>query len=218
MTLMNVITGCMFAGKTKMLIEKLKQHQAVGEKVVVFRPATDIRYQYTILIDHDGNTFRGKSLIVKNSEELLSRAHEGEYRIVGVDEYQFFDNRLTSVLIFLSEQGFNVICAGLRYDFRGVEFQNTKDLLALPKKKVVELTAICEICGAPAMHTLKILPDGQVATSIDDSPRIEIGGKDKYKPVCLKCFELAISGCLGKDDLNRLLSKHSIIKNNQLIT
>ena len=47
-----VISGCMFAGKTEELIRRIKVLEFAKKKVLVFKPAIDNRYSETKVVSH----------------------------------------------------------------------------------------------------------------------------------------------------------------------
>ena len=51
---LEVITGCMFAGKTEELIRRINVLQFAGKKVVVFKPKIDDRYSKDQVVSHCG--------------------------------------------------------------------------------------------------------------------------------------------------------------------
>ena len=53
-----VICGSMFSGKTEELIRRLKRAQFARQKVEIFKPAIDVRYDETKVVSHDANEIR----------------------------------------------------------------------------------------------------------------------------------------------------------------
>lgn len=99
-----------------------------------------------------------------------------------VDEVQFFDESMISVLTNLANKGLRVICAGLDLDFKGKPFGIIPSLLAIAER-ITKLTAICMCCGEEATRTQRII-DGHEA--YDDDPVVLVGAKESYEARCRK--------------------------------
>ena len=82
-----VICGCMFSGKTEELIRRLKRAKIARQKVEIFKPKVDVRYDDVNVVSHDANSIH--STPVDSAEQILLFANEVE--VVGIDEAQFFD-------------------------------------------------------------------------------------------------------------------------------
>ena len=113
-----VICGSMFSGKTEELIRRLKRAQFAKQKVEIFKPDVDIRYDEEEVVSHDKNSIR--STPVSNSASILLLADQ--CAVVGIDEAQFFDDELPTVCNQLADRGIRVIIAGLDMDFQGKPF------------------------------------------------------------------------------------------------
>jgi len=50
-----VICGSMFSGKTEELIRRLKRAQIAQQRVEIFKPLLDNRYDYALVVSHDQN-------------------------------------------------------------------------------------------------------------------------------------------------------------------
>ena len=122
-----VICGSMFSGKTEELIRRLRRAEFARQKVEIFKPGVDTRYDAVNVVSHEGTTIR--STPVPNSSNLLLLAADIE--VVGVDEAQFFDDGLPQVCAQLAGQGVRVIVAGLDMDFLGRPFGPMPQLLAI---------------------------------------------------------------------------------------
>jgi len=175
---LTVITGSMFAGKSKKLIELGKEQE--GKAVLFIKPAVDNRYSVDEIVTHDGESVRA---MVIDSDTQLNIADF--FTILGanvvlIDEAQFFTTDLIDMVAsMLEEEDKKVYVAGLNYDYKGKEFETTAKLIELADE-VIELTAECADCKGEATLTAK--------TSGSDK-RVELGSKDIYKPVCVKCFK-----------------------------
>ena len=169
-----VICGSMFSGKTEELIRRLKRAKIANLKVEIFKPAIDIRFDETAVISHDLNSIH--SAPVADAGMILQLVNNVD--IVGIDEAQFFDDKLTNACETLASQGIRVIVAGLDMDFRGKPFGPMPQLLAVADF-ITKLHAICVRCGNLAsMSYRKSASEEQVL----------LGEQDVYEPRCRKCF------------------------------
>ena len=169
-----VICGSMFSGKTEELIRRLKRAQYAKQKVEIFKPAVDTRYDETKVVSHDSNSIH--STPVPSSANILLLANE--VQVVGIDEAQFFDNELTNVCEQLANNGVRVIVAGLDMDYLGNPFGPMPTLLAIAEY-VTKVHAICMRCGNLANHSHRIT---------DESSLVLLGETNNYEPLCRDCF------------------------------
>src|SRR5690625_1864203 len=116
---LELICGCMFSGKSEELIRRMRQAKQSNLSVKVFKPVIDDRYANNSVVSHNGSSIPAKS--VEGSKEILGVLHEG-FDVIGIDETQFFDDKIVSVLNILANKGIRVIAAGLDTDFRGEPF------------------------------------------------------------------------------------------------
>src|SRR3982750_1598035 len=87
-----VICGSMFSGKTEELIRRLKRARIAQQKVEIFKPKIDVRYDEVNVVSHDSNFIH--STPVESSSRILLLVNDVE--VVGIDEAQFFDDELTA--------------------------------------------------------------------------------------------------------------------------
>jgi len=178
-----VVCGSMFSGKTEELIRRVRRARIAKQKVQVFKPQIDIRYQVEKVSSHDGLAW--EAIPVGHAREILDQL-EPDTTVVAVDEAQFFDWELSDVCQELAQRGLRVIAAGLDMDFRGEPF-GPMPLLMAEAEEVTKLQAICVVCGAPASRTQRLinnLPAGY------DEPVILVGGSESYEARCRTCHEV----------------------------
>ncbi len=172
-----VITGCMFSGKSEELIRRLKRAKIARQKIQVFKPSIDTRYSEIEVVSHNGEKITG--VPVKDSSEIMKKIKD-DTDVVGIDEAQFFDEGIVNVANELADRGLRVILAGLDMDFRGEPFGPMPKLLAIAEE-VQKLHAICTVCGEDATRTQRLI-DGRPARY--DDPVIMIGASEKYEARC----------------------------------
>lgn len=169
-----VICGSMFSGKTEELIRRLKRAEFAHLKVEIFKPAMDVRYEESLIISHDRNSFLGTP--IDNPMEIPLLAADCD--VVGIDEAQFFSDNIVEVCNLLANQGKRVIVAGLDMDYRGRPFGPMPFLMATAEY-VTKLYAICVRTGNLANYTHRISSGEKL---------VELGEKDKYEPLSRYIF------------------------------
>ena len=104
-----VICGSMFSGKTEELIRRLKRAQFARQKVEIFKPTVDVRYDDDKVVSHDANEIRSTAVPAAANIPILADGCD----VVGIDEAQFFDDEIVRVCNDLANSGIRVIVAGL---------------------------------------------------------------------------------------------------------
>jgi thymidine kinase len=170
-----VIAGSMFSGKSEELIRRLRRAKIARLKVQVFKPEIDVRYSRDHIVSH--SEMRHESRVAHTSAEILAQV-EPDTQVVGIDEGQFFDNKLVEVANTLAARGLRVIVAGLDQDYTGKPFEPMPQLLAVAEY-ITKTHAICVRCGQPANYSQRTVQvEGQVV----------VGAADAYEARCRRCF------------------------------
>lgn len=170
-----VICGSMFSGKTEELIRRLKRAQYARQRVQVFKPRVDDRYDAADIVTHDRQTLSG--LAVESVEELRERL-DAQVEVVGIDEGQFFGEHLVGLCEYLANRGCRVVVAGLDLDWRGEPFGPMPELLCRAEY-VTKIHAICVRCGNPAHYSFRLASDPQ---------QVLVGASEHYEAICRRCF------------------------------
>lgn len=178
-----VICGCMFAGKTEELIRRINVLSYARKNILVFKPKIDDRYSTTEIASHAGS--KVPCIVINEAKEILDHVNY-DTDVVAIDEVQFFDEDVVDICEYLADSGLRVMVAGLDKDFRGEPFGVLPDLLTRAEF-VTKLTAVCAKCGAPATRTQRII-NGKPASFND--PIVLVGAKEAYEPRCRHCHEI----------------------------
>ena len=178
-----VICGCMFAGKTEELIRRINVLSYARKIILVFKPKIDDRYSTTEIASHAGS--KVPCIVISEAKEILNHVNY-DTDVVAIDEVQFFDEDVVDICEYLADSGLRVMVAGLDKDFRGEPFGVLPDLLTRAEF-VTKLTAVCAKCGAPATRTQRII-NGKPASFND--PIVLVGAKEAYEPRCRHCHEI----------------------------
>ena len=168
-----VITGCMFSGKTEELIRRLRRAQIAKQKVKVFKPRIDARYSENSIVSHSEQSL--PSILIDDIIEVLKLSEDAQ--VIGIDEAQFFNEGIVHICNLLASRGKRVIVAGLDQDYTGKPFEPMPQLLAIAEY-ITKQHAICVVCGNPADKT-------QRKTS--ESERVIVGASNIYEARCRKC-------------------------------
>jgi thymidine kinase len=169
----------MFSGKTEELIRRLKRAEFAQQKVEIFKPMVDVRYDEKEVVSHDQNSIR--STPIQHSSQLLLLTQDVE--VVGIDEAQFFDDELPNICTQLANMGIRVVVAGLDLDYLGRPFGPIPNLLALAEF-VTKVHAICVRTGNLAHHSYRI---------IEGENLVQLGEKESYLPLSREAFVEAMA-------------------------
>ena len=178
---LEVVCGPMFSGKSEEMIRRLRRAEIAGQRVVIFKPSIDDRYDAVDVVSHAGARMRG--VAVGSVRELVARAQG--YEVVGIDEVQFFDPAIVPASLTLAASGVRVVAAGLDQDFRREPFGPIPLLLAYAEL-VDKLQAVCHRCGGPATTTQRLV-GGRPAPYSGDT--VVIGAEEQYEARCRDCHE-----------------------------
>ena len=150
-----VIAGPMFSGKSEELIRRLKRARIARQHVACYKPDIDLRYHRTAIASHSDQTY--EACTVANVERLKAELfpHLQEIDVIGIDEAQFFDEAIIPLTVELVHLGKRLIIAGLDTTFTAEPFGPIPALMAIADQ-VTKLSAVCMVCGQPAIHTQRL--------------------------------------------------------------
>jgi thymidine kinase len=177
---LELIIGPMFSGKTTRLIEHYKAYKFIGKKIVVINYELDVRYSDVALSSHD--RIEIPCVFSKTLDYDLWRDAD----VVLINEGQFFEDLVHSVVSMIEVYNKRVHICGLDGDFKRKQFGKMLDLIPLCDK-VEKLSAFCSKCrdGTLAIFSHRVTSeDAQIVI-----------GADNYMPLCRGCYtEGAING------------------------
>ena len=169
-----VICGPMFSGKTEELIRRLVRAQIAQQKVAIFKPTTDNRFDEEYIISH--NKRKIKSIQVHDTEIIMDYINKAD--VFGIDEAQFFDSSIVTVCRSLANSGKRIVVAGLEKDYLANSFGFMPDLL-VDAEYITKVNAICMQCGDPANYSHRIS---------SEKKQVVVGEMDKYEALCRRCY------------------------------
>jgi len=169
-----VICGSMFSGKTEELLRRVKRAKIAKQKIKIFKPKKDVRYDKKKVISHDQNSIKSKP--VSNPGKIIKLSEK--FEVIGIDEAQFFDDSLVDVCNELANLGKRVIVSGLDMDYKGKPFGPMPNLLAIAEY-VTKVHAVCSKSDKMASYTHRI---------VDSDDLILLGDTKKYQALSRKEF------------------------------
>ena len=164
-----VICGSMFSGKTEELIRRLKRAQFAKQRVEIFKPAVDKRYDDDLVVSHDSNEIRSTPVPAAANIPILADNCD----VVGIDEAQFFDDEIIKVCNDLANRGVRVIVAGLDMDFKGNPFGPMPALMATAEY-VTKVHAVCTRTGNLAQYSFR---------KAQSEDLVLLGETEEYEPL-----------------------------------
>lgn len=168
-----LIVGPMFSGKTTELIRRMRRYDVSNHRCLLIKYANDDRYDKENVSTHDQAKMTAS--VCLRLADVESQAQN--FDVIGVDEGQFFPDVVTFAENMAS-QGKVVIVAALDGTYQREGFPNILKLLPL-SESIIKLMAVCMVCYREAAFTKRIGSETEVEI---------IGGADKYKAVCRKCY------------------------------
>lgn len=181
-----VITGCMFSGKTKELIDRVEQAKISQQNVVAIKPDIDTRYDNKNIVAHEQSKINAIPISreLKNVRSTVNEIksnkntkYPSNIDVIAIDEGNLFSNNLYDFVQTLSEHGYRIIISGLDTNYKGEPFEPMPKILSIADL-VTKKYAVCEKCQNTATRTQKLEQNNE---------EIEVGGEQKYEPRCKKC-------------------------------
>ena len=195
--------GTMNAGKTLNLLSTAYNLEENNIQIMVLKPSLDTRdgegvirsragiERKCVMIDKDVNLYKA----VKAYKNFLAAQLE-TLRWVIIDEAQFLTteqvDQLSDVADFLDV---DVMCFGLRTDFQSHLFEGSKRLFEIADD-IEEIKASCECGEKKTSINARFDENGEIVT---EGSQVEIGGNERYKAICRKCWKDKIREKMNKE-------------------
>ncbi|HEY0944297.1 MAG TPA: thymidine kinase [Opitutaceae bacterium] len=183
--------SAMNAGKSTVLLQSSYNYQERGMRTMLFAPAIDQRsgpgrIASRIGLSADAHAFTP----AENLLQRVTAAHAAApLACVLVDEAQFLTRPQVEQLTDVADRlEIPVLCYGLRTDFQGNLFEGSAALLGWADD-LIELKTICH-CGRKATMNLRVGPDGR---AVKEGAQVEIGGNERYVPMCRRHYKDALA-------------------------
>ena len=175
---LEIILGCMYAGKTSRLISIYKYNLIAEIPTVVINHIDDKRYDNEKMSTHDKimiSCIQTRKLydIFEKDKDLLNKT-----QAFIINEGQFFDDLYDVVRLLVRDHNKSVYVGGLDGDYKMQKFGQILDIIPLCDK-VEKLHAICSLCKKSAPFTKRLTSETEQT----------VIGSDNYIPVCRKCHK-----------------------------
>lgn len=182
----------MNAGKSTTLLQASFNYRERGMETLLMTVAFDNRFGEGKIASRIG--LEAPALLFDAETDMcaliLEQMEKGKVDCVLIDEAQFLSKKQVWQLSDIADKhNVPVLCYGIRTDFQGELFEGSKWLLAWADK-LNELKTICH-CGRKAGMVLRVDENG---APVREGAQVEIGGNDRYVPVCRRHFKDAMGG------------------------
>ena len=162
----------MFAGKSTLLIDRLREAAAEGLTVLAVKSALDDRYHANAIATHNGGLLDAQT--IGSPADLADLVRSERPDVVGLDEAHFYEEGLFEVVSAIVASGIRVILAGLDRTSLNEPFGEMARLL-IEADEVVKLAGSCAVCRRPAVHTVRLF---------DSTESIVVGGVGMFENRC----------------------------------
>lgn len=179
--------GTMGSAKTAMLLTTAYNFEERGMSYVCYKPIIDTRDKKNVIrsrigIERECRWIYNDMNLYDDIAGMIAAGTLPEW--VLVDEAQFLDpQQVDQLAAVVDDYGINVICYGLRTDFRTRLFEGSKRLFEIADT-IDEIKSTCN-CGRKTIVNARIDGRGEIIT---EGEVVEIGGNDRYMSTCRKCW------------------------------
>ena len=176
----------MNAGKSTALLQANHNYLERGMKTKMFTFSGDNRYEENKIVSRigisaDANSFSEATDLFQN---LIEDKELKKIQCVLIDEAQFLKKKQVAQLgRIVDELDIAVLAFGIRTDFQGELFEGSKYLLAWADN-LKEIKTVCW-CGRKATMVVRLDSKGNI---LSEGQQLEIGGNEKYVPLCRAHF------------------------------
>lgn len=181
--------GTMGAGKSLQLIATAYNFQEHGIPFVVLKSVIDTRDGKDVVHsraigDRECITIQIDDDIYSIIDEYITSYKEDALKWILVDEAQFLTEKQVDELAAIADtHGINIICYGLRTDFRTKLFEGSKRLFEIADE-FEEIKSSC-FCNRKTIFNARVDNNGNIVL---DGSQIEVGGDDRYISLCRNCY------------------------------
>lgn len=180
--------GTMGSAKTALLLTTAYNFEERGMKYVCMKPIIDTRDNKNVIKSRIGIE-RECRWIFHDTDlyQLAQELFEENMAVIDwflIDESQFLTaEQVDQLARIVDYYGSNVVCYGLRTDFKSNMFEGSRRLFEIADT-IDEIKSTCT-CGRKTIINARIDSNGDF---VEDGAQVEIGGDDRYIAVCRKCW------------------------------
>ncbi len=179
--------GAVGSAKTLNLLAVAHNYQQQNKRVLLLKPAMDVRYGREEIRSRAGLT-READLLIDSTTNLLAMDFSGVDCLL-VDEAQFLSPYIIEQLREITlRDDLPAICYGLRTDFRTLLFPGSRRLFEIADS-IEEVKSTCFYCNRKAIVNLKHV-EGKASLS---GEVVDLGAEEKYLPACYRCYRAQLA-------------------------
>lgn len=180
--------GTMGSAKTALLLTTAYNFEERKMRYLCLKPVIDTRDKKNVIRSRIGIERECRWIYPEsNLYEDIKQHFRETGAIVDwflVDEAQFLTaEQVDQLSMVVDDFGSNVICYGLRTDFKTHLFEGSQRLFEIADT-IDEIKSTCT-CGHKTIVNARIDGNGDILT---EGQQVEIGGDDRYIAVCRKCW------------------------------
>lgn len=180
--------GTMGSAKTAILLTTAYNFEERHLSFVCMKPVIDTRENDNIIYSRIGikrkcRWIQQDTNLYEDAKEIFAEAGQVIDWFL-IDEAQFLSsNQIDQLARIVDDFGSNVICFGLRTDFKSNLFEGSRRLFEIADT-IEEIKSTCN-CGRKTIINARIDANGDF---VEEGAQVEIGGNDRYVAVCRKCW------------------------------
>ena len=126
----------------------------------------------------------------RDGENVIHSRALGDRECVSIGK----EANIYELVAIADNMGINIICYGLRTDFKTRLFPASKRLFELADS-VEEIKSSC-YCGSKTIVNARVNSERQIVT---EGAQVEVGGDDRYVSLCRRCYFTKIGHKLYKN-------------------
>jgi thymidine kinase len=180
--------GTMGSAKTALLLTTAYNFEERGMRYVCLKPFVDTRESTNVIrsrigIERECRWIYHETDIYEMAREMFGQT-DAVIDWILVDEAQFLTaDQIDQLSRIVDDFGSNVICYGLRTDFKSRLFEGSRRLFEIADT-IDEIKSTCT-CGRKTIINARIDRNGDF---VEEGEQVEIGGDERYIAVCRKCW------------------------------
>ncbi|MDE5794906.1 MAG: thymidine kinase [Muribaculaceae bacterium] len=180
--------GTMGSAKTAMLLTTAYNFEERGMAYMCLKPVVDTREKKNVIrsrigIERECKWIYPETDLYDTVKDMFEQTLDVPDWIL-VDEAQFLTaDQVDQLAQVVDDYGCNVMCYGLRTDFKTHLFEGSRRLFEIADS-IEEVKSTCH-CGRKTIVNARIDGNGEIIT---EGEQVEIGGNDRYISVCRNCW------------------------------
>lgn len=177
--------GAMNSGKSIEILKVAHNYEEQNKNVLIFTSGIDDRDEVGHVSSRIGMKREAISVYADtNLYNEVKNYHGQKISCVLFDEVQFVTKeQVLQMTRIVDELNIPVMGFGLKNDFRNELFEGSQYMI-LYADKIEEMKTICWFCERKATMALRV---DENRKPLYTGEQIQIGGNDRYFPVCRKC-------------------------------